>query len=345
MIMKCNEVHPFFKLNGQSFQGDALCEMAISLIKDGEPHEKELGQLILQWFDDNDHVILLTSGTTGNPKEIKLSKQAMIHSAKATADFFKLERGDKALLCLPTRYIAGKMMFVRAVVLGLDLDFVVPSSFPMENNDTCYDFVAMVPLQVQGSLSKLNNVKKLIVGGAKLSNSLKELLLDKKCETYETYGMTETVTHIAAKRIEDDYFTALPNVTLNVDDRNCLVIDAPLVADKQVVTNDLVELKDHHTFKWNGRIDNVINSGGIKLFPEQIEEKLAHYISDRFFVIGKTDEALGNKLVLVIESEPYDLTEETFSELTVYEKPKEIQFVAQFKETPTGKIIRRENLK
>jgi len=342
--MKSKEIHPFFKLNGQAYTKESLSEMAIALIKDGEPHEKELGQLILQWFDENKYVILLTSGTTGNPKEIKLSKKAMVHSAKATATFFGLKKGDKALLCLPTRYIAGKMMFIRALVLGLDLDYVVPSASPLDNNTTVYDFVAMVPLQVQNSLSKLNNIRKLIVGGAKLSPAVKELLLDKKCEIYETYGMTETITHIAAKRIEDDFFTPLPHAKVSVDERNCLVIHAPSVNKEAIITNDLVELKDDDTFRWLGRIDNVINSGGVKLFPEQIEEKLAHYISNRFFVIGKDDEVLGNKLVLVIESEPYELTEETFLELHAYEKPKEIQFVTSFKETPTGKILRRDNL-
>ncbi len=342
--MRCSDINPYFKLNGRSFKDNELCELAITLIKDGEPHEKELGELILQWFDDNDYVILMTSGTTGDPKPIQLSKAGMIASAKATAKFFKLKKGDSALLCLPTRYIAGKMMFIRALVTGLELDYVSPTSNPLIKITKTYDFVPMVPLQVQNSIDKLHQIKTLIVGGAKLSESIKEKITPTTTQIYETYGMTETITHIAAKKIDEDYFEVLPHANISVDSRGCLQIDVPSVSKEQIVTNDLVTLKDERHFKWLGRIDNVINSGGIKLFPELIEEKLSHYIPYRFFVIGKEDETLGNKLVLVIESEPYQLVKEAFDSLDNYEKPKEIQFVNKFKETPTGKILRRENV-
>lgn len=343
--MKCSDINPYFRLNGRSFKDNELCELAITLIKDGEPHEKELGELILQWFDDNDYVILMTSGTTGEPKPIQLSKEGMIASAKATAKFFKLKKGDSALLCLPTRYIAGKMMFIRAIVTGLELDYVSPASNPLAKVSKTYDFVPMVPLQVVNSLDKLHQIKTLIVGGAKLSESIKEKIAQTITEVYETYGMTETITHIAAKKIDDEYFRVLPHADISVDSRGCLIIDAPSVAKEPVVTNDLITLKDERHFKWLGRIDNVINSGGIKLFPELIEEKLSHYIPYRFFIIGKEDETLGNKLVLVIESEPYQLVKEAFDSLDNYEKPREIQFVNKFKETPTGKILRRDNIR
>lgn len=342
--MSCNNIHPSFRLNDKSFTKGELCELAIGLIKEGEPHEQDFGNLILQWFDEKDYVILNTSGTTGDPKEIKLLKEAMVNSAKATGAYFDLQPGDFSLLCLPTRYIAGKLMFIRAIVLGLHLDFVNPTSNPLLDNNKNYDFVAMVPLQVINSLNKLNNIKKVIIGGAKLDQSIKEEILKTKCQAYETYGMTETITHIAAKPISESFFTALPHAKISADERGCLVINAPTVNSEIIVTNDLVELNGLTQFRWLGRVDNVINSGGIKLFPEQIEEKLAHYIPYRFFVIGKQDEVLGEKLILVIESDPYTLVNEAFDDLSKFEKPKEIQFVTKFKETPTGKILRKENV-
>ncbi|HUH25543.1 MAG TPA: AMP-binding protein [Flavobacterium sp.] len=337
-------IHPDFRLNGHAFSKESLSELAITLLKDGEAYEKELGDFILQWFDHNNFVELSTSGTTGKPKKIKLEKEAMTQSALATGEFFQLKPDDSALLCLPTRYIAGKMMFVRAVVLGLKLDYVNPSKEPLKNTDKIYDFVAMVPLQVQNSITQIEQCRKLIVGGAELDEKIKLHLKDMMLEVYETYGMTETITHIAAKRIQDKYFTSLPHANISTDERGCLLIEAPLVANGLVVTNDLIELINDVQFQWIGRIDNVINSGGIKIVPEKIEQKLSEYIPYRFFVIGKEDESLGQKLVLVIEQDPYNLLPEVLSSLEKYERPKEILFVKQFKETPTGKILRKDTV-
>lgn len=335
-------VHNYFKLNGFHLDRKDLCRVAYSFIKEGEEYEKSVGDFILDWFDTKSYLELNTSGTTGTPKIIRIEKQAMVNSALATGDFFNLNPGDKALHCLPTKYIAGKMMFVRSFILGLDMDFVAPSSHPLLHNDTKYDFVAMVPLQAQNSLLELKNVKKMIVGGAKMSKSLEKSLLKLKTETYETYGMTETITHIAAKKIGEKYFTILPNIKISQDDRNCLVIDAPKISNETIVTNDLVELINDNQFGYLGRIDNVINSGGIKLIPEQIEDKLSNKIHSRFFVTGIQDPVLGEKLVVVIEGEKQDLDESTFDELDKYEKPKEIFYVSKFIETQNGKIKRKE---
>lgn len=342
--MNYNNIHPDFRLNGNFYDKDDLQILANELLNSEEEYNQDFGNLILQWFDDNDYILLTTSGTTGAPKQIELKKQAVLNSAKATGTHFKLKSSNTALLCLPTKYIAGKLMFIRALVLGLNLDVISPNSFPMENIFKPYDFVAMVPLQVMNSIDKLYLIKKLIVGGAKLDQNVKNQIGDSMCEVYETYGMTETITHIAAKKITEDFFTALPHATISVDTRGCLVIDAPSVNPDKLVTNDLIELKANNQFKWLGRADNVINSGGIKLFPEQIEEKLNPYFENRFFVIGKEDMVLGNKLVLVIESEPFEIDSKIFEVLSIYEKPKEIQFVTKFKETPTGKILRKDNL-
>ena len=335
-------VHNHFKLNGYHLDRNDLCRVAYSFIKEGDDYEKSVGDFILDWFDQKPYLELNTSGTTGTPKNIRIEKQAMVNSALATGDFFHLSPGDKALHCLPTKFIAGKMMFVRSFILGLDMDFVAPSSHPMQNNDSKYDFVAMVPLQAQNSLAELKNVKKMIVGGAKMSKSLEKSLSKLKIEAYETYGMTETITHIAAKKIGENYFTTLPEIKVSQDDTNCLVIDAPKISSQNIVTNDLVELINENQFGYLGRIDNVINSGGIKLIPEQIEDKLSHKIHSRFFVTGIQDPVLGEKLIMVIEGDKQDLDESTFNELDKYEKPKEVFYVSKFIETSSGKIRRKE---
>lgn len=331
-----------FKLNGFHMNGKDLCRVAYSFIKEGDEHEKSVGDFILDWFDKKSYIELNTSGTTGSPKIIQMNKQAMLDSALATGDYFGLRPGDKALHCLSTKYIAGKMMFVRSFILGLDMDFVAPNSHPMLNNTTKYDFVAMVPLQAQNSLAELKNVKKMIVGGAKISKSLEKSLSKLDAEVYETYGMTETISHIAAKKIGEKAFSVLPNIKISKDYRNCLVIDAPKISNENIITNDLVELVNENKFIFVGRIDNVINSGGIKLIPEQIEEKLADKIHTRFFVTGIQDAALGEKLALIIEGEKQTLDETIFDGLDKYEKPKEVFYISKFIETPNGKIKRKE---
>ena len=205
--------HNQFKMNGLHFNKPDILEMAYSFIKEGEAFEKQAGDFILDWFDHNSYIELQTSGTTGVPKTIRIEKQAMINSAKATGTFFKLSPSDKVLHCLSTKYIAGKMMFVRAFVLGLDLDFIAPNSDPLQKNNTLYDFAAMVPLQVQNSILGLKNIKKLIVGGAKMNPILENKLANLSSNIFETYGMTETITHIAAKKVGEKAFKILPNAS------------------------------------------------------------------------------------------------------------------------------------
>ncbi len=337
-------VHNQFKLNGFHLNREDLCRVAYSFIKEGEDFEKPVGDFLLDWFDSKDYIEMQTSGTTGTPKSITVSKQAMVNSALATGDFFDLQPGEKALHCLPVKYVAGKMMLVRAMILGFDLDFVAPSSHPLQNNETDYDFVAMVPLQAQNSIPELKKVKKMIVGGAAVNKTLEKQLLKLPTMVYETYGMTETITHIAARKLGDKAFTVLPHVNISYDDRNCLVIHALRISDEVIITNDMVELLNENQFIFLGRMDNVINSGGIKLIPEQIEHKLAHKIHERFFVASKPDAELGEKLLLVIEGESYSLEDTLYEDLDKYEKPKEVVFVSKFKETTTGKILRKETL-
>lgn len=334
MIPHYKNIHNRFKINGVHLDKEALFQLAYSFIKEGSHFEKELGEFILDWIDDKETIQLMTSGTTGTPKLIIIKKQAMVNSAIATANFFDLQPGDRVLHCLPVRYIAGKMMLVRSIIIGLEMDLIAPTShlddlLPTTN----YDFVALVPIQAQAGLDKLNQFKKIIIGGAKLSDTLAHQLKSCNAEIYETYGMTETITHIAAKKIGAECFEILPNVSISKDDRGCLVIDAPNIVASTIVTNDLVEIISDNKFKWLGRFDNVINSGGIKYFPEQIEAKLALKIKQRSFIAGLPDDNLGQKIVLFIEGEEFPLEASIFSELEKFERPKEIHFIPNFIET------------
>jgi O-succinylbenzoic acid--CoA ligase len=334
MMPHYKNIHNRFKINGFHLDKEALFQLAYSYIKEGVQFEKEFGEFLLDWIDNKDTIELMTSGTTGIPKLITLQKQAMVNSAIATADFFNLRPGNKVLHCLPTRYIAGKMMFVRSIIVGLEMDLIAPTShlddlLPSKK----YDFVALVPIQAQAGLDKLNQFKKIIIGGAKLTDTLAHQLKSCNAEIYETYGMTETITHIAAKRIGAEYFETLPNVSISKDDRSCLVIHAPNIVASTIVTNDLVEISSEHKFKWLGRFDNVINSGGIKYFPEQIEAKLALKINQRFFIAGLPDDNLGQKIALFIEGEEFPLEANIFNELEKFERPKEIHFILHFIET------------
>lgn len=339
-----HNVHNKFKLNGFSFTKDDLLRVAYSFIKEGENYEKPLGIFILDWFDAKPYLEMNTSGSTGVPKNIRVDKQAMVNSALATGDFFDLQPGQKVLHCLPTDYVAGKMMFVRAFILGLDMEFVAPSSHPLEGVKGSFDFCGMVPLQAKNSMKDLGRIKKLIIGGAKVNKTLEQELVKVPSQIYETYGMTETITHIAAKRVGETAFTVLPNVKITTDDRQCLVIDARKISTETIKTNDLAELISDTQFVWKGRFDNVINSGGIKLIPEQIEERLASSISNCFFVYGQADELLGEKLVLYVEGVSMPIDESIFEVLDKYEKPKEIVFIPEFKRTATGKVIRDQSI-
>lgn len=345
MIPHYKSIHNRFKINNFHFDKEALYQLAYTLIKEGEDHEKDLGSFLLDWLDDKETIQLTTSGTTGTPKVITIKKQSMVHSAIATGNYFNLHPQDKALLCLPARYIAGKMMIVRSMMLGLELDIMVPTShlddlLPHKN----YDFVAIVPLQAENSLEKLHQFRKIIIGGAKVSDDLANKLKEIKSDIYETYGMTETITHIAAKKIGEDFFEVLEHVSISTDDRNCLVIDVPSISEDKVITNDIVQILNANQFKWIGRYDNVINSGGIKLFPEQIEAKLASKISNRFFIIGQPDDILGSRVILVIEGEQFKINTTIFDTLEKFEKPKNVLFVPKFIETETKKVSRIKTL-
>ena len=342
-------IHNRFLLNGNHYRFQDLFEIAYSFIKEGEDYERAIGDFLMDWIKPNPTIQLKTSGSTGVPKIISYHKQAMVNSAIATGNHFNVKIGDSALHCLNADFIAGKMMLVRAMILGLEIDLVSPLGNVLRHSAKQYDFAAMVPIQVEQAFEDLNRVKTLLIGGTPSSTSLKNRLKSKKTNCFETYGMTETLTHIASREIHGDSsaFTSLPGVNLSTDQRNCLVIDVPYLNEDKIITNDLVELLANDKFKLKGRVDNVINSGGIKVIPEEIEEKLSTHISESFFVAGVPDDHLGEKVILVIEGVSKNNIEATIQNDTLlgkYEKPKIIRFVTSFKRTPNGKIQRKATL-
>lgn len=347
------KIHAQFKLNGHGYSNEELKEVAYSLIKEGVDFEKEIGDFLLDWLSPDSELTVRTSGSTGLPLGIALKKQHMVNSAQVTGEYFGLETGDRVLLCLSTGYIAGKMMLVRAMVLGLELDFVAPTSRPLDGVNKSYKFCAMVPLQLEASLGKLDQIHTLIVGGAPVSSQLRKLITNSTTRIFETYGMTETITHVAVRQLNQfvpkskfEAFEIMSDITISQDDRKCLVINAPNISDDPVITNDIVELISEKEFLWKGRFDNVINSGGIKLIPEQIEQKLSSLIPSRYFVSALPDLKLGQKVILIVEGEEIGGLQDLIgkADLQKFELPKEIYYVPAFINTLNGKIIRGKSL-
>jgi o-succinylbenzoate---CoA ligase len=352
VIPSYNKVHLKFKLNGVNYNQDDIKEIAYSFIKEGLPYEEAIGDFLIDWLDSKTYIKVKSTGTTGKPKLIKLDKQAMVNSSIFTGDFFNLAPGDKALHCLPANFIAGKMMLVRAMVLGLELDLVEPSSKLVFNTKKAYDFCAMLPIQLQNTIDKVGNFKNIILGSVKVSNDLIVAIKDLPVNIYETFGMTETATHIALRALNNfkndenvkSIFKTLPDIYVSQDERGCLVIKSPHLVKLPIVTNDIVKLYSDTEFEWLGRYDNVINSGGVKIFPEVVEEKLFGKIDSKFFIASQKDEILGEKVILIVEKEFADLDNSTFDVLDKYEKPKHIFAVKKF-EIISEKIQRKKILK
>jgi O-succinylbenzoic acid--CoA ligase len=317
-------------------------EVAPALIASGEEWKADIGKFILQWIGSSPIFLVNTSGSTGIPKQIAVKRSAMIASALKTIRFFNVCAGSSALMCLPARYIAGRMMLVRAFVGGWNITFRNPAALNIGSGEK-FDFAAMVPLQADRLIDSgfdFNNIGTLILGGASTPVRMANVL--QRFNVWETYGMTETVSHVALRKCGDDWFTPLDGVRLSTDGRGCLVIDAPDVAETTLVTNDVVELMEDGRFLFVGRADNIVNSGGIKLFPEKIEKKLNSVIDQPFAVTGLPDDLLGQKLVLVVASHTNDasLKDRIAPLLDKYENPKEIIYIPQLFYTSNNKIDR-----
>jgi O-succinylbenzoic acid--CoA ligase len=319
-----------------------------------------------KWLEGKEAFEQQTSGSTGKPKILSITRIRMIESALATQRFFKTNPQSHLLCCLDTRYIAGKMMLVRAMVWDSPIRLVEPSSNPIENlnEDEQMDFVAMVPLQVQAALNdqtciiKLKAIRNIIIGGAPISENLKAELIESNIYAFQTYGMTETVSHVALAKIDHNFlkYSVLPGVKIGTDNRGALWIESPMSGVDHIQTNDLVKLLTETDFKWLGRADFVINSGGVKIHPEQLEIKISNRINEfypnsAFFFSSKEDEKLGEKLVLFIESENFN-TEKLLNfknslhgSLSKFEIPKAVYILKQFTRTKSFKIDRLKTAK
>jgi O-succinylbenzoic acid--CoA ligase len=342
-------------IHNHTYSQHSLTELCDSKIRNGETPawEKEVYGFILQWLDDSDTIIQYSSGTTGKSKLIRLPKMAMIKSAQSTCRFFGLTRGQTAALCLPMEYIAGKMMVVRSIVCGLNLYMTEPRSQPEFHDLDGIDFCAMVPFQVANTWpakGDLPPIGILIIGGAEITRELEKLVKDIPVEVYATYGMAETCSHIALKRINgpnpEKSYKALPGIELETDRRNCLVIHAPYLP-APVITNDQVQLEGNGRFRWIGRFDNLINSGGIKVMPEEVESALADKTGIEFALIGMPDPKLGQRLVLVTEKKKETLSDDDIrTELALFIPsklmPKNIVRIEKFPRNASFKIDRLE---
>ena len=306
----------------------------------------DVNKLISEWLNGCEFMTLQTSGSTGPPNSVQFKKALMRNSTKLTSKKFELNEGDSVLLCMPMKYVAGKMMVIRALELGLDIRVVEPSITPLDGVDGPIDFAAMVPLQLENSIDQLDKVKTLIVGGGHVYPSLVRKLQSIKTEVYETYGMTETLTHVAVKPLngpkKSKLFHALEGIHFELDERGCLMIRAPMLNPELVITNDFVKLISETSFHWLGRIDNVINSGGVKVIPEEVEAKLAYILGGcRFFIAGLPEKSLGEKVILVVEGNEIEIS---LDNLDKYERPKEVYFIPEFAETVSGKVHRKKTL-
>jgi O-succinylbenzoic acid--CoA ligase len=296
-------------------------------------------------------IIQLSSGSTGDPKSFTLSREAMLQSAQRTLSFFELNKEKRVLLALPVHYIAGKMMVVRALLGGLDLLLTEPSSRPLQNMSGSIGFAAMVPLQIEETLNHgdpLERILKLLIGGGELHPATRDKLSSMASpEVYETFGMTETYTHFALRRINgsdpDSRFMLLDGVRIGLDNRGCMEVEVPGVTSGPVLTNDLVEINAQGDgFTWLGRFDNLINSGGIKIIPELLEELVRDCIGHECLVLSEADRKLGNRLVLVVEFEgndpPIDSWMDVLREkLSSFEVPRRIVTVQTLPRNPSMK--------
>ncbi|WBL41489.1 AMP-binding protein [Algoriphagus halophytocola] len=319
-------------------------------------------QFCRDWLSGKKTFEQQTSGSTGTPQRIEISRDQMIASAKATQGFFKTDKTTSLLCCLDPNYIAGKMMLVRAMVWNAKTELIEPKSNPLLELVEIPDFLAMVPLQaeaciqVKPSLEKLKKINHLIIGGAPISSGLIEKLITNKIQAFQTYGMTETVSHLALAKIEagELIYRILPGVEIGTDERNALWVKSAASNNELVQTNDAVDIIDQHSFQWLGRVDFVINSGGVKLHPELLEAKaepVIHrfYPNSAFFFFGQGDETLGEKLCLVIETKngsenSFKVLEALKKAMGKYESPKNIFTLEEFTRTASGKVNRPKTI-
>ena len=321
-------------------------------------------EFLEEWYSDAPTMLVHTSGSTGSPKPMQVEKRRMEASARMTCDFLGLREGDTALLCMSLDYIAGKMMVVRSLVRGLRLITVEPSGEPLKSlsrphltspnlgEELPIDFVAMVPMQVWNTLQepdqreRLMQVRQLIIGGGAIDDALATELRSFPHAVWSTYGMTETLSHIALRRLNGpeatEWYTPMTGVSLSQTADGCLVVDAPAVHDGPLVTNDIVELSPDGRFRVLGRKDNVICSGGLKIQAEEVERLLRPYIHVPYLISKRSDPKFGEVVVLLTEGDAAEARLVCENVLPKYWQPKHYVHVLQIPLTETGKPARRE---
>ncbi|NOZ74869.1 MAG: AMP-binding protein [FCB group bacterium] len=320
-----------------------------------EPWLRQLGVFLQEWWDENPELFFRTSGSTGKPQTVRFTKDQCRESARRTLDYFSIKTGAKTCLCLPTAYVAGKMMVIRAITGSLDLVAVPPKMNPWDHDLPEIDFAAVTPQQLSDPeamdqlVRVMNSEGILLVGGAPIPEPTRRKISDIEIPVFETYGMTETLTHVAVKRIShptEPLFTAFPDVSLDIDARNCLTITAPYLGPDRIQTRDIVRLEDSTRFEWVGRLDRVINSGGVKIQPEDIEARIGEELTNHlFFIHPLPDKRFGEKVVLWVEGDPGSGMEADIAEIVQsipgLERPREYHILPRFQRTSTGKIDRQ----
>ncbi len=335
-------------LDGRRYAPAELLERAD---REGEalsPAERDLMAFLRRWFDDSPYLTVRTSGSTGAPKEWRASKERMMRSARMTCERLGLRRGDTALLCMNLRYIGAMMVVVRSLVAELNLIVRPASSHPMADVDTPPRFAAMVPMQVRGTLSvpeerrRLERTGILIIGGGAVDDALLEEVRRLPGAVYSTYGMTETLSHVALRRLNgasaSPCYYPFPSVSLSLAPDGTLVIDAPQICPEPLRTNDIARLLPDGGFLILGRKDNVINSGGVKIQAEEVERALRPLLACPFAVTAVPDERLGQTVALLTEREPDP--ERMREVLPPYHRPRRVFIVPRVPLAGNGKIDR-----
>jgi len=341
-------------LNGITYNAQEIKELNQSVTDEPPVILRDLFAFLDDWYSPSPTLVVHTSGSTGTPKPITVLKEQMIKSAQLTCDYLQLRRGDTALLCMPLQYIAGKMMVVRALVAGLNLLVREPSGHPLAHLHSPLRFAAMIPLQVYNSLQNpaerqaLCGIEQLIIGGGAINSALEEEIKTLPGAVYSTYGMTETLSHIALRRLNgpnaSSHYQPFEQVKLSLSDQGTLVIDAPSVCAEQLVTNDVARIFDDGSFTILGRKDNIINTGGIKVQTEWVEEQLRPLIGTDFAITSVPHSQLGEAVVLLLkhaENINTDTLRTQMDEfLPKYHSPKYILITHSIPQTGSGKIDR-----
>ncbi len=313
--------------------------------------QEEVNEFRDEFLNDSPTIIVQTSGSTGVPKVMTVSKEKMFNSARATIDFLQILPTDVALLCMPVKYIAGKMMVVRSIVNNMRLEVVEPCGNPLKNVNFEVDFLAVTPMQVYNILcdnitrNRLQKIKNVIIGGGAIDEKMEAALREFPNNIYLTYGMTETLSHIAVRKISGkdhtDFYRPFPDVEITISDKGTIVVNAPKVCDTTLDTNDIGELVEGG-FVIRGRLDNVVNSGGVKIQIEEIEAQLKAHISCPFAFTSVADEKFGEALVLLVETPDITaIAEVCEQQLDKIKRPKKI-VTAKVPLTETNKIDRKK---